>query len=262
MNESLLYQTPSWLIVTLLFFAIAIFHWIGYSIRKREIKNKKKPSNEGLNAIVASLLGLLALLLSFSFNMSSIRYDSRRTVIYLEANNIRNVISRADMYPDSIRNKIKLELKKYLEARIAYYTADISETKINLEKQKAEKIYSNIWNLVIELSKNPENLARTQQMVPALNEMINSVTSRDAIKNATIPNPILWLLFIVIVFASFTVGYNNIGNQKNHILAAVFSLTVILTVFIILNLDRPRRGIITVNSTEQKIVELRSLFAN
>ena len=260
MNESLLYQTPSWIIVTVLFFAIVTLHWVGYQIRNTEIKNKKKPTNEGINSITASLLGLLALLLSFTFSMSAIRYDSRRTVIYLEANNIRNVISRADMYPDSISKKIKSDLKKYLESRITYYTADINENEIDIEKHNAETIYTNIWSQVMMLSSNPDNLVRTQQMVPALNEMVNSVTTRDAIKNATVPNPILWLLFIVILFASFTVGYSNIGQQKNHILAGIFSLTVVLTVYIILNLDRPRRGIINTNSTEQKIIELRSLF--
>jgi hypothetical protein len=39
-----------------------------------------------------------------------------------------------------------------------------------------------------------------------------------------------------------------------------FSFTVVATVCLILDLDRPRRGVIDMNTSEQKIVELRNLF--
>jgi hypothetical protein len=260
MNQSLLYQTPTWIIAVLLFLSMIIIYWIGYMIRKAEIKRNKTLSNEGLGSIEASLLGLLALLLSFTFSMSVTRYDNRRTVIIDEANNIGTAVLRADMYPESMKKLLKADFKDYLEARIEYYNAGVDSSKINLAIKKTEFIYTKIWNQVIKESQKPENLVRSNQMIPALNNMIDIVTTRDAIKNATVPNSVFGLLFLIILFASFTVGYSNIKKQKNHILALAFSFTVVATVCLILDLDRPRRGVIDMNTSEQKIVELRNLF--
>lgn len=260
MNQSLLYQTPTWVIAVVLFLSMIIIYWIGYMIRKAEIKRNKALSNEGLGSIEASLLGLLALLLSFTFSMSATRYDNRRTVIIDEANNIGTVILRADMYPDSIKSLLKADLKDYLEARIEYYNTGVDSAKINLALKKTESIYTKIWGRVIRESQKTENTVRSNQMIPALNNMIDIVTTRDAIKNATVPNSVFGLLFLIILFAGFTVGYSNIKKQKNHILALAFSLTVVTTVCLILDLDRPRRGIIDMSSSEQKIVDLRNLF--
>ena len=260
MNETLLYKTPAWIIVILLFISMLAIHWVGYRFRIIETKNNKSLTNEVIGSIVASLLGLLALLLSFTFNMASTRYDSRRLVILEEANTIRTVILRVDMYPDSIKNLIKPDLKDYLESRIYYYTSVVDTFDIDKANRETAKIHNKIWEKVIHDSKNEANFVRSQQMIPALNDMINIVSKRDAVKNATVPNPVYWLLFVIILFASFTIGYSNIGKQKNHFLAIIFSITIMLTVYLILNLDRPRRGITNVNSTEQKIVDLRDLF--
>jgi cytochrome bd-type quinol oxidase subunit 2 len=260
MNETLLYKTPAWIIVILLFITMVVIHWIGYRVRIIETKRNKALSNEVIGSIVASLLGLLALLLSFTFNMASTRYDSRRMVILEEANTIRTAILRADLYPDSIKNDIKPDLKEYLESRIYYYTSVVDTFDIDAANKEATKIHHKIWKKVIHDAQNEAHIVRSQQMIPALNDMINMVSKRDAIKNATVPNPVYWLLFVIIFCASFTIGYSNIGKQKNHVLAAIFSVTVMLTVYLILNLDRPRRGITNINNTEQKVVDLRDLF--
>ena len=260
MNETLLYKTPAWIIVVTLFISMMAIHWVGYRFRSIETKNKQALSNEVIGSIVASLLGLLALLLSFTFNMASTRYDSRRLVILEEANTIRTAILRLDMYPDSIKNQIKPDIKEYLESRIYYYTSVVDTFDIDKSTRKAAKIHHQIWKKVIHDSKNEASFLRSQQMIPALNDMINIVSKRDAVKNATVPNPVYWLLFVIILSASFTIGYSNIGKQKNHFLAIIFSITIMLTVYLILNLDRPRRGITNINNTEQKVIDLRELF--
>ena len=260
MNHSLLYQTSTWIVALILLVAMVIFHWLGYATRNIEIKKNKTKSNEGIGSIVGSLLGLVALLLAFTFGMSSTRYDNRRAVIIEEANTIGTAVLRADMYPDSIKKLLKADFKDYLEARITYFDAGVDTTKINLALKKTVAISSKIWNRVMVESQKPENLGRSYHMIPALNAMIDIVTTGDATKNATVPNSVIWLLFLIILFASFTVGYSNIDKQKNHILAFAFSIIIVLTVFLILDLDKPRRGIINTNNSQEKIVELRSLF--
>src|SRR4051812_21630460 len=83
------------------FLLIILFYFLG--LKARLYLNKKHPdlfSNE-TNAINGTLLGLLGLLLAFTFSMSSSRYDARRDVIIEEANDISTAILRTDLYPDS-----------------------------------------------------------------------------------------------------------------------------------------------------------------
>jgi hypothetical protein len=46
-----------------------------------------------LSAVLGSLLGLLALLLSFTFAMSAARYDARRQLVVKDANQLTNTSS-------------------------------------------------------------------------------------------------------------------------------------------------------------------------
>ena len=261
MNNSLLYQTPAEIIVLLLFIAMLIFYWIGYKIHQYQIKkNTESAKTESLGTIEGSLLGLLALLLSFTFNMADSRYNARRQVIIEEANDIGTAILRCDLYSDSIRNNLRADFKQYVGTRIAYYNAGTDDKKIDIELKKASEISQEIWKTVMLESKQKESLIRSQQMIPALNNMIDIVTTRDAIKNATIPNTILYLLFLLILISSLLIGYSINIKRIKYISLLGFTCMTILTVYIILDLDRPRRGIINVDASEGKMIELSRMF--
>ncbi|MBP6557699.1 MAG: hypothetical protein KAX93_00495 [Flavobacterium sp.] len=260
MNQSFLYQTSTYLIVIALFILMLITHKLGHLLKQSHIKKNKITANEGLGPIEGSLLGLLALLLSFTFGMSASRYDERRQVMIEEANDIGTAVLRCDLYPDSIKKQLKLNFKDYVEARIEYYDAGIDAEKISAAKNKTEQKSAAIWSIVMTESQKPENVLRSQQMIPALNSMIDVVTTREETKNATVPESIFWLLFMLIFSASFIIGYSTNGKKVNRVLIYGFSLMTALTVFLILDLDRPRRGLINVDNTQQKIVELRALF--
>ena len=62
-------------------------------------RRRKNPEAvaEGMGPLETALLGLLSLLLSFTFSMSASRYDSRRTAIVTEANDISTAVLNADL---------------------------------------------------------------------------------------------------------------------------------------------------------------------
>ena len=111
--------------------------------------------------------------------MSASRYDTRRSLLIEEANNIGTAVLRADMYPDSIRLEFRKNFQQYLETRIDYYTAGNDEIKIQKTISDAAKITAHIWQRATALSKGSATTLPHSLMIPALNNMIDVVTSRD-----------------------------------------------------------------------------------
>jgi len=256
----MLYQTPTLIIVITLFVLMLLFNGIGFTIRKRQIAKNSISLSEGLGPVEGSLLGLLALLLSFTFGMSASRYDSRRQAIIEEANDIGTAVLRCDLYPDSVRTALRVDFKEYVNHRIAYYKSGTDSNKNTGAIQEAEKYSAKIWATVMQQSQDKENTLRSQQMIPAVNSMIDIVTTSEVNRTATVPDSVLWFLFLLILTASLIVGYSNSYKKINHVIVSGFALMTVLTVFLILDLDRPRRGIINNEASVQKVVELQNMF--
>src|SRR5260221_11367398 len=142
--SSILYQVPLLLFAVILFVLILLVHLLG--VRTGSYRRKKNPDAvaEGIGPLETALLGLLSLLLSFTFSMSASRYDSRRAAIVTEANDISTAVLNADLYPDSTRIDLRNNFQQYLDERIDYYQYT-DEKEIQASLLKAQAIHFTIW---------------------------------------------------------------------------------------------------------------------
>lgn len=205
------------------------------------------------------LLGLLGLLLAFTFSMSNSRYDTRRQLVIEEANNIGTVILRTDIYPDSVRKLLRSNLKEYVEARIAFYQAGMDIEKMVGLYRKADDLSKKVWSIVATYAKTDDITTRTSQLIPALNDMIDITTTRRAAGEATIPDSIMYFLFILSCCTAFLLGYDH-KNKIDWIVVMGYAVLLSGTIFNIIDLDRPRSGLVNMDLPNQKIIELREMF--
>lgn len=254
--NSFLFQVPALLIAVVLFGLMIAFNLAGFYLRQKNAD----ATTDGLGPVEGSLLGLLALLLSFTFSMSASKSDTRRQIIVDEANRIGTAILRCDLYPDTIRKELHGYFYNYVDARVAYYNAGVDTAKLNQSLQKTNTIADKIWKRVTALSKEKDNTLRSQQMIPAVNDMIDIVTTRDAERNAHVPESILWMLFLLTLTGSFITGYGLKKERFNWVIVSGFALMTTLAIYLILDLDRPRRGIINMDETHHKVIELKDLL--
>jgi membrane protease YdiL (CAAX protease family) len=259
MSFSSLSQFSSVGTALILFLLMIAFYWAGF---KLSLRHKKKEPSEGFGPVEGPLLGLLALFLAFTFSMAASRYDTRRQVLIEEANVIGTAILRADLYPDTERKLFRADFKDYLEARIAFYETGFDEGKIKATTGQSGNISAKLWTRAALLAQNRDNLISSNQMIPALNAMIDIVTTRNAARFATVPDSIVWLLFVLCLVSSFVVGYSRKETESSWVVIIVFALMVSAAVFITLDLDRPSQGLITLEEANKNIIELRSLFEN
>ncbi|OOG70592.1 DUF4239 domain-containing protein [Algoriphagus sp. A40] len=252
------YLSPGLIGGTLFVFLILAFV-IGFQFRKLRQKRNSSNAKIELGSISSTLLGLLALILAFTFSMANSRFDVRRELAISEANAIGTVFLRTEFFPDSIQSELKTTLNNYLEERISIFEAGTNVEKIIFHLAKSDSIGKALWNQVTEFSKSDPNLVKTSEIVPALNEMIDLSTSRLAAGQANIPPSIQLFLIILCISSTFLLGYER-KDEFDWILVVGFSLLLSITVFSIIDLDRPRSGFVTLDEANSKIIELRNLF--
>ena len=249
----MLYTTPALLLVGLLFIGIILFYKVG--LRARHYQKKKDPSYEsdGLGPLEGALLGLLSLLLAFTFNQSASHYDTRRDLLVGESNDIGTALFRADLYPDSLKAAFKRDFKEYITERIAYYQAGNNEEAIQTALHNASVLSNRIWERAASVSQQHGDVVKSMQMIPAINNMIDAVSKREEARNKHVPDSIIWLLFLLCLTGSFIVGYASKLRKIDWVILCSYSIMTVMTIYLILDLDRPRRGMIDTNAVHENI---------
>jgi hypothetical protein len=259
LNLTFLQTIPPYVIAIVLFLLTIACYMIGHRLRVRKLSKSKNPGEDDPSAVSGTLLGLLALLLAFTFGMANSRYDDRRSLVTKEANAISTAILRADIFPDSMRTILRTHFRDYLEARINHYEAKMDISKTVAEYNRANEISSEIWAITATYAQKDNITVRTSELIPALNDMIDITTIRRAVGESTIPDSIMYFLFILCVCATFLLGYDR-KSSFDWIIVIGFAIMLSATVYTILDLDRPRSGLITLDKANMKIIELRELL--
>jgi len=168
MTSSILCNIDSRVIAALLFIGIILFYFLGLKVC--QYKKKRTPGHEslGIGPFEGAMLGLISLLLAFTFNQSASYYDTRRGLLMHETNCIGTVLVRADLYPDSVRKAFRNDLKEYVNARIQYYEAGDNKNEIRAELQRANMISERIWMRAAIISQKDVSVFKSMQMVPAI----------------------------------------------------------------------------------------------
>jgi hypothetical protein len=250
---------PTLAIVFVVFVAMLFFFYLGRRVYVRTSKRHPGLTESNLGAVQGSLLGLLALLLAFTFGMSNSHYDRRIQVVNDEANNISTAILRADLYPDSIRQEFRKDFKGYLETRIRFFGAGIDTAKALQAFRESSHWQTRLWARAASYARDPAFHVPSNQMLPALNEMFDiTITGNTALRNR-VPDIIFWVLILLCLTSAFTMGYAE-GVRMDLIMNLGFAIMISLALYLILDLDRARRGVINVNFVEQEIVNLRAML--
>jgi hypothetical protein len=252
MKHSFLYDLNSIYLVLGLFILMLAIIFAGYKTGLKKVN-----ADADNSTLLSSLLALLGLLLAFTFGMSGSRYDERRNYIITESNCIGTAMLRTDLYPDSISKTFKADFKHYLDARIAFLEAGRHEEKLSKALKQAAAESNALWQRATSYSFSESHRTASMLMIPALNEMFDSASMVNESFNVTVPDSIVLLLLIFSAVSSFFIGYNcGIKKGFDKLLITGFCLLTCVVIYIILDLDRPRRGLIHNSSQIHLLKEL------
>lgn len=220
--------------------------------RKGPAPGGKDPSS----LLEASAFTLLALLVGFSFSMALGRYDARRATFLREANAIGTAFLRTQLLDAKTAAAARSDLRAYVATRLAFARADAAPQQRTAADRKSSAIQSDLWSLGARAAHEDVRSTMVPLFVAALNDVINLSTEERAVLTNHIPDVVIVWLLIIALIAALLMGYGfGREGQRALIFKAIFAVMVAMVFGLILDLDRPQRGIIRVNLTAMETVQ-------
>jgi hypothetical protein len=242
-----------------LFFGMLIFSEVGRRIGLVRLARDPEGLPKGAGSAEAAVFGMLGLLIAFTFSGAASRFEDRRHLITAETNAIGTAYLRIDLLPGDTQPEMRELFRRYVDARSAAYRnmADQAATKANLAESAA--LQGDIWVKALAACQRPEAPAQaTMLLLPALNEMIDITTTRMVATRNHPPLVILLLLCVLSLVGALLVGYGTSSNkERSWFHPAMFAAILSLTVFVIIDLEYPRFGLIRIDTADQTLIELR-----
>lgn len=255
-NFELLYNVDLlWITLALLLTQIAagvLGYWLGQQ-RKDRVSDEAKSYIGTLQGV---LFSLLTLTMSFTLSFALNRYEARRSVLLQEANAIGTTFLRALTLPEPYREVSKSKLRAYVDNRDALYEAVPGTPAFDAVLTETDRQQVALWRDVERLMLDHPNERYTQLYQLGLNDLIDAHANRVAALRFHIPEVVLWLLMLLAVAANFGMGYSR-GLAGSRQIASQLFITVIMVVMnmVIMDADRPRRGLIQVTNAPMRSVE-------
>lgn len=263
MRFSWLVERDALSVVLILAVTMLVAAEIAYLVACRWRSTTNTSARDNFVALRVSLLGLLSLLLGFSFAMASGRYETRRELVVEEATVLRTLFMRSSFLSEPERSEFRDLLRQYVQGRAAsqILNRDLSSKKIEIFVARSDSLHRKMWDLVSELAVKEPATPAAADMVTCLIDAANLQMKRVQAYTSRVPDPVLWLLFGASVAALIAVGYSEGLYKKRELLArTLFSLVVCGTIFVVLEIDRPERGMIKVN--QEPMIRLKELISD
>jgi hypothetical protein len=259
-QEELLYSLDLWLILLGSIIFLLAATEMGFRLGRRARSGVDQVSRSEISTIQGAMLGLLALILGFTFAMAMNRFEARKQVVLEESNAIGTTFLRAQMLPKPPRQEISDQLRRYVDAKLAFDAAGIDRKRLRQAGEETDRLQRQLWSQATALGEKDPRSIITGLFIQSLNEMIDLHAKGITALENHVPEIIIVLLYFVAIMAIGLIGYGcGLGGQRNFFVTLMASILIAAVIMVIIDLDRPRRGLIKVS--QQRMLDLKDSLA-
>ena len=255
-SGELLYSVNEWVIALALLGLLLLTVEVGYRLGDRVPPGLPDSAKPPVLAISGAIFGLLALLLGFTFSMALNRYDQRKELVVQEANAIGTTYLRAELLPEPERSAVAGLVRSYVDARLDFFNLRDDQAQFKNVIDRTEKLQGELWSQVANVVQKGDRPVTTGLFVQTVNELIDLHKERVAATENHVPESVLLLLILVALMVAMLVGYGCGLEKRRHLFStSVMALLIGVVIIVIMDLDRPHRGLIRVG--QQSMIRLR-----
>jgi hypothetical protein len=241
----------------LVFFALMLAaSEAGFRLGRRPGKLTSEDAKSQITTVEAGIIGILGLLLGFTMSMAVTRFEVRKQLVLEEAQAIGTAYLRTQLLPATEGKEIADLLRAYTNVRVApEQVRDIHE-QIIASRRESVRLQDAFWQRAVTYGQKEPNIVRAGLLLQSLNEVIDLDAARWMAFQNHVPETVICVIAVVALLAAMVVGYTfGLGGLRQLVWICTLSLAITLVLAVIIDLDRPREGLIRVS--QQPLLDLQ-----
>jgi len=247
---------PIWVVFIGTVLLVMVFIEVGYRLggiaHRKSVDEKETP----VSGVSATVLGLTAFILAFSFSIVTQRYDTRKTLVRDEADAVRTAYLRAGFLPASDRAESRRMLTEYVQERLHITRGSyVGQEELGRALASSESIHRRLWDIAVVNAERDMNSDVAALYIESLNEIMDVHASRLAIGvRMRMPIGIWIVLYSLTILGMVSMGYHaGIAASKRSNATWVLAVSFAMVITLIAALDRPWGATMV---TQQPLVDL------
>lgn len=213
-----------------------------------------------LSGVQGALIGLLSLMIGFTFSLALSRYEARRAAVLNEATAIGAAEERAALLLTAQAAPSRHLLDAYVETRIALGARGLRPAGQRQTLQASRRLRETLLLEAEDAIRADTRSGPAILFVEAVNEVGDRDAERIAADRNQVPAAAFLTLYGLAMIAWGFVGYaGGVNGTRNAGSAAVLAAAFATVITLVADLDRPESGLVTVG--QQPLLDLRARAA-
>lgn len=209
---------------------------------------------ENVSTLEGAMLGLLALMIGFTFAMALSRFEARRDAVLAEANAIGTAALRARLLPEPQDAEVLALLKEYVEIRLEVTEGAVTLDDLEGIVTRSGSLQEAMWRQAQAVAAQDAGMVPTGLFIESLNDVIDQHENRFTALRGRVPDVVFLALYAVAAVASGFAGYAS-GLERGSSRLPVYLTGALIAgvILLIQDLDRPTAGFIM--TSQQPMVD-------
>ena len=239
------------------FVGMVVFIEVGRELGVRRHAKLGEAAKGGIGRVEAAVYAVLSLLLGFTFSGSASRYDHRREIVVDQVVAVGDVMQFADMLPQEQGDGIRESLRRYLDLLLATHAQAPGTEMESRERERLSRVELELWMKAVTATRADTGEKARMLLMPSVDALFDAV-NEDRLAQRIHPPLMIWaMIAVAAMFAGLFAGISMAGPARNWFHVIGTAGTIAVTMFVILELESPRLGLIRMDSMDQALWELR-----
>ena len=230
----------------------------GRHLALRRMRRAPVGQQSGASAVDGAVFALFGLLIAFTFSGAGARFDARRALVTEEANAIGTAWLRLDLLPPAAQPDLRALFRTYLDSRLETYRKLPDLAAAQEEMARSTELQGQIWTQAVSAMRESNTTTAGMLLLPALNQMIDITTTRTMATQMHPPLVVFFMLGVLALVSALLAGHGMAsGGQRSWVHVLSFATIIATTVYVIVDMEYPRFGLIRVDAVDQVLRDLR-----
>jgi len=242
-----------------LFLAMLLSIEIGWRVGARKRAAADSDRKEGSGVLDSAVFGLFGLLIGFTFSGATTRFDHRRELVGNVVNTAGTAWQRIETLGPGLQEGVRVPFRGYIDALLASYTVDTMPADPLREPVTVTQAQQATWSQAVTACLTKEGEQARMLLLPALNEMFGAV-EEERLARSIHPPLLVYVIFALTALAATFLGGSTMARTGHrywiHRVGVAFTMS--LAVYVILEMEYPRLGLIRVDATDRALADLRA----